>query len=83
VIGCVSGPHCDGQVLVLHDILGFTAGHRPRAVKRYAELHKTLLDAFSRYAQDVRGRTFPSEADGISMPEPELEKLRRELHPAD
>ena len=76
VIGCVSGPHCDGQVFVLHDVLGYTAGHRPRSVKCYADLHKTLVDAFTRYADDVLNRDFPSESDGVSMPAEEFEKLR-------
>jgi len=76
VIGCVSGPHCDGQVYVLHDVLGYQAGHKPRAVKGYANLHDTLTEAFARYAEDVLQRNFPTEADGIGMPSEELQKLR-------
>jgi 3-methyl-2-oxobutanoate hydroxymethyltransferase len=79
VIGCVCGPHCDGQVLVLHDVLGYTAGHRPRAVKCYANLHQTLTDAFRRYAQDIVERNYPTEPDGLPMPPEELEKLRNNL----
>ncbi len=83
VIGCVSGPFCDGQVLVLHDILGYTAGHRPRAVKCYADLHQTLTDAFSRYAEDVRQRDYPRDSDGAAMPAEEAEKLRQKLQGAE
>ncbi len=79
VIGCVCGPHCDGQVLVLHDILGYSAGHRPRAVKRYASLHDTLTEAFRRYAQDVVQRDYPTESDGVAMPAAELKKLQQKL----
>ena len=83
VIGCVSGPHCDGQVLVLHDILGLTAGHRPRAVKCYANLHDTLTKAFSRYAEDIRGRQYPRVEDGVPMPPAELDKLTRQISQPD
>ncbi|MCH7814819.1 MAG: 3-methyl-2-oxobutanoate hydroxymethyltransferase, partial [Planctomycetes bacterium] len=79
VIGCVSGPHCDGQVFVLHDILGYAAGHRPRAVKVYADLHATLTDAFARYIQDIQQHEFPTESDGVAMPAAEASKLRAAL----
>ena len=79
VIGCVSGPYCDGQVLVLHDVLGYKTGHRPRAVKCYADLHDTLTDAFARYADDVLKRGFPAESDGVSMPAEEFRKLREKM----
>jgi 3-methyl-2-oxobutanoate hydroxymethyltransferase len=75
VIGCVAGPHCDGTVVVLHDMLGYTAGHPPRSVKRYVELHDVLTQAFRAYVSDVVERAYPSESNGITMPRDELARL--------
>ena len=79
VIGCVCGPHCDGQVLVLHDILGYSAGHRPRAVKCYAKLHDTLTEAFRQYAQDILEQRYPTESDGVAMAPEQLNRLREKM----
>jgi 3-methyl-2-oxobutanoate hydroxymethyltransferase len=75
VIGCVAGPHCDGTVVVMHDMLGYEAGHPPRSIKQYANLHAVLSDAFGRYADDVRNGRFPSEENAIGMDSDELSKL--------
>ncbi len=77
VIGCVAGPHCDGTVVVMHDMLGYGGGHPPRSVKQYANLNSLLTEAFRAYADDVRAECFPTEQNGITMPPKELEKLRR------
>jgi 3-methyl-2-oxobutanoate hydroxymethyltransferase len=58
-IGIGAGPHCDGQVLVTHDMLGLFTRFRPRFVRRYAELADSIRDAFRRYAEDVRRGEFP------------------------
>ncbi len=58
-IGIGAGPHCDGQVLVTHDMLGLFEDLSPSFVKRYAELGPALRDAFSRYRDEVRAGTFP------------------------
>ena len=58
-IGIGAGAGCDGQILVYHDLLGLTPGRVPRHVKPYAELHRTVLDAVTRYRDDVRQGTFP------------------------
>jgi 3-methyl-2-oxobutanoate hydroxymethyltransferase len=79
VIGCVSGPHCDGHVVVLHDLLGYQAGHKPRGVKVYADLHSTLTEAFRHYAKDIAERQYPQAAHGTPMDPAELEQLRAEL----
>jgi 3-methyl-2-oxobutanoate hydroxymethyltransferase len=76
VIGCVSGPHCDGQVVVLHDMLGYSAGHPPRSVKQYAKLHDVLVAAFRAYAAEVVEGAFPTKDSSLSMNAAELEKLR-------
>ncbi len=60
-IGIGSGPACDGQVLVMHDMLGLDERFRPRHAKRYLELHSLLREAFTAYADDVRSGRFPAE----------------------
>jgi 3-methyl-2-oxobutanoate hydroxymethyltransferase len=60
-IGIGAGPCCDGQVLVLHDILGLCSKYSPKFVKRYAELTPVISDAVSSYIADVKGGTFPEE----------------------
>ena len=61
-IGIGAGPHCDGQVLVLGDMLGLTEGFHPKFLKRYAELRETALSAIRQYAAEVREGLFPDEA---------------------
>jgi 3-methyl-2-oxobutanoate hydroxymethyltransferase len=56
-IGC--GPHCSGQVLVWHDILGVYPGRKLTMVKKYADLHQVISEAVSAYAREVREGTFP------------------------
>lgn len=75
VIGCVSGPRCDGTVVVLHDMLGLGGGHRPRAVKQYLDLSAILGKAFQDYVDDIHAGRFPVEADAIHMKPGELDKL--------
>ena len=58
-IGIGASPACDGQILVLDDILGVYSGFRPKFVKRYAELGLSMKDAVSAYAREVRERSFP------------------------
>jgi 3-methyl-2-oxobutanoate hydroxymethyltransferase len=60
VIGIGAGPHCDGQVLVTHDMLGLFTRFRPRFARRYLELAQLIGDAVQRYSKDVRDGTFPS-----------------------
>jgi 3-methyl-2-oxobutanoate hydroxymethyltransferase len=59
-IGIGAGPYCDGQVLVLHDLLGLTSGRVPRHVKKYAALREAVLEAIERYREEVRQGVFPS-----------------------
>lgn len=75
-IGIGSGQGCDGQVLVLHDLLGIYEDIKPRFVKRYAELAKPILDAVSSYTQDVKAGRFPEEHNTFHMGPEELEKFR-------
>ncbi|MEX0711189.1 MAG: 3-methyl-2-oxobutanoate hydroxymethyltransferase, partial [Pirellulales bacterium] len=58
-IGIGAGPACDGQVLVIHDLLGLTSGYVPRFVKAYADLRQTITDAVTQYRNEVRDGAFP------------------------
>jgi 3-methyl-2-oxobutanoate hydroxymethyltransferase len=58
-IGIGAGPGCDGQVLVLHDMLGLNEGFSPKFLKRYAELSGAVREAVRAYATDVRAGTYP------------------------
>ena len=59
-IGIGAGSACDGQVLVLHDLLGLTSGHVPKFVKQYADLSSVIQEAARRYRQDVQSGEFPA-----------------------
>jgi len=71
-IGIGAGPHCDGQVLVYHDLLGLTAGHTARFVKRYADLATIIREALTAYVADVRSGAYPEERHTYAMPADEL-----------
>jgi 3-methyl-2-oxobutanoate hydroxymethyltransferase len=58
-IGIGAGPDCDGQVLVLHDMLGLTSGPVPKFAKAFCNLRTTITDAVKNYCHDVQGGTFP------------------------
>lgn len=77
-IGIGSGPTCDGQVLVLHDMLGIYEDIRPKFVKRYAELSKEIFDAVSSYNHDIKAGIFPDESNTFHMDAKELEKWKNE-----
>jgi 3-methyl-2-oxobutanoate hydroxymethyltransferase len=68
IIGIGAGVHCDIQVLVLHDMLGLSFGKQARFVRPYANLREVMTDAVSRYADDVRNGTYPSEAESYALP---------------
>jgi 3-methyl-2-oxobutanoate hydroxymethyltransferase len=59
-IGIGAGPHCDGQVLVMHDVVGLFPKYAPKFVKRYAEAGDVLRDAFAAYVREVKDGTFPT-----------------------
>ncbi len=62
-IGIGAGPSCDGQVLVLHDLLGMSKGRPPKFVRRYAEIGDLVVEAVGRYASDVRTGAFPGDEE--------------------
>ncbi|MDN4164768.1 3-methyl-2-oxobutanoate hydroxymethyltransferase [Cytophagales bacterium LB-30] len=63
VIGIGAGGGVDGQVLVVHDMLGITHEFKPRFLRRYADLHTVITDAVSRYIEDVKRKDFPSDKE--------------------
>ncbi|MBA3768035.1 MAG: 3-methyl-2-oxobutanoate hydroxymethyltransferase [Acidobacteria bacterium] len=81
-IGIGAGPHCDIQVLVLHDLLGLSFGKLPRFVRQYANLHATMTDAISRFAEDVRTGAYPSDAESYGLPTEAAAELNIETTPA-
>lgn len=74
-IGIGAGVHCDIQVLVLHDMLGLSFGKLARFVRPYANLRETITDAVTRYADDVRSGTYPSDTESYSLPTDAAEEL--------
>ncbi len=60
-IGIGAGSDCDGQVLVLHDMLGLNKDFSPRFLRRYADLHSSMSDAVKHYIKDVKSGAFPNE----------------------
>jgi 3-methyl-2-oxobutanoate hydroxymethyltransferase len=62
-IGIGAGVGCDGQVLVYHDVLGLEDRLRPKFVRRYADIGEASVAGLRAFAEDVRGRRFPSEAE--------------------
>ena len=62
-IGIGAGPDCDGQVLVIHDLLGYGTGRTPKFVRQYANLSAEITRAVTAYCDDVRSGSFPSNAE--------------------
>jgi 3-methyl-2-oxobutanoate hydroxymethyltransferase len=77
-IGIGAGAGCDIQVLVLHDMLGLSFGKLARFVRPYANLHEVITDAVTRYADDVRSGTYPSNDESYALPAEAAEELKLE-----
>jgi 3-methyl-2-oxobutanoate hydroxymethyltransferase len=60
-IGIGAGPDCDGQILVIHDMLGLSFGHKPKFARRYADVGEIISRAATEYCRDVRQGSFPSD----------------------
>jgi 3-methyl-2-oxobutanoate hydroxymethyltransferase len=58
-LSCGAGPYCDGQVMVLHDMLGVTGKKVPKFVKQYANLHDIIMDALATFKKEVAEGVFP------------------------
>ena len=74
-IGIGAGPHCDGQVLVFHDMVGLFSGFTPKFAKRYAEAGTLIRDAIARYATEVREGAFPDVAHSFDMNDEVLKRV--------
>ena len=78
-IGIGSGKNCDGQVLVIHDMLGLYDKLKPKFVKRYLSLSKDITNALESYRKDVESGQFPADEHSFSMEKIEFDKLREEV----
>ncbi|MDI6820209.1 MAG: 3-methyl-2-oxobutanoate hydroxymethyltransferase [Candidatus Hodarchaeaceae archaeon] len=78
-IGIGAGPYCDGQVLVLHDLLGLSGQHIPKFVKRYTDMEGIVAKALANFREEVKSCKFPSIEHSYAMEDEELKKLLR--HP--
>ena len=76
-IGIGSGPYCDGQILVLHDLLNLYDSLKPKFVKKYADLKTETFNALTNYKTDVSLNNFPSNNHSWSMNNLELNKLKK------
>ena len=75
-IGIGAGAECDIQVLVLHDMLGLSFGKLARFVRPYANLANVMTEAVTRYADDVRNGTYPSDSESYALPADAAEELK-------
>ena len=78
-IGIGSGINCDGQVLVVHDILGLYEKLKPKFVKQYLSLSDEIVQAVSNYKKDVEASKFPAQENWFSMEKDEYDKLKKEI----
>jgi 3-methyl-2-oxobutanoate hydroxymethyltransferase len=78
-IGIGAGPGCNGQVLVLHDMLGLYPRFSPKFVKKYTDLSQTAVSAMQSFAAEVRSGTFPTVGESFSMQVDEAAALRQRL----
>ena len=75
-IGIGAGVHCDGQVLVVHDMLGLFDRFTPKFAKRYVNLSELMLKAFDSYREEVLKGSFPTDQHSFHMDEKELSKVK-------
>ena len=74
-IGIGAGPHCDGQVLVIHDLLGLFSRYQPKFSKKYADLGPQILQAVKQYKMEVISGQFPDDAHSFHLNQDEIKKL--------
>ena len=79
IIGIGSGINCDGQVLVVHDMLGMFEKIKPKFAKRYLNLSEEIRNAVNSYVKDVKEKRFPEEEHSFSMEKNELEKMEKDV----
>jgi 3-methyl-2-oxobutanoate hydroxymethyltransferase len=74
-IGIGAGPDCDGQILVIHDLVGMSFGHKPKFTRRYADVGEIISRAAAEYCRDVRQGSFPSDEESYHAPASQGGKL--------
>ena len=74
-IGIGAGPDCDGQVLVIHDLVGLYDRFTPKFVKQYARINEPVGEALRQYREEVQNRTFPTAAHSFTMKAEEMDRL--------
>ena len=75
-IGIGAGPYCDGQVLVLHDVLGIEQRVLPKFVRRYADFHGEGVQALAKFADDVRTGKFPADEESYQLNEDVVDEMK-------
>ena len=78
-IGIGAGLHCDGQVLVIHDLLGIDNDFKPGFVRQYAELNRVIKGALQDYIKDVKEENFPADKESFTMDDKFLTEIKEEL----
>ncbi|TFG99821.1 MAG: 3-methyl-2-oxobutanoate hydroxymethyltransferase [Candidatus Thorarchaeota archaeon] len=81
-IGIGAGPHCDGQVLVLWDMLGLFDNFKPKFLKKYANIRTVIKDAVNEYSEEVRKGVFPDSEHSFEMSEEETGRLYGRTKPS-
>jgi 3-methyl-2-oxobutanoate hydroxymethyltransferase len=79
-LGIGAGAGCDGQVLVTHDLLGLFERFTPKFVRKYADLHTVMRNAFTAFIADVQNNAFPAKEHTVEMPEEEWDSLVHNLN---
>lgn len=78
-IGIGAGPDCDGQVLVLYDLLGVDKDFKPRFARKYTDLNKIITEAVSDYIKDIKNKSFPDDNESFHINEDVLQEIREVL----
>jgi 3-methyl-2-oxobutanoate hydroxymethyltransferase len=78
-IGIGAGPHCDGQILVFHDLVGFSNGYLPKFVKKYADIHALINRAVNEYIDDVKEGKFPDDNRSYHLNPEKTQKLIKKV----
>ncbi len=78
-IGIGAGPWCDGQILVFHDLVGYSSGYLPKFVKKYADLHAVISQAVGKYKEDVKTGIFPDDEHSYHL-KPEAARLLKKTN---
>lgn len=74
-VGIGAGPYCDGQILVFHDLVGYSDGYLPKFVKKYADIHQLISRAVKEYIDDVREGRFPDSEHSYHFQSKKIEEL--------